>query len=91
MCIISPGGSANLIKDVFDESSAKCLVIWLDVEIATLLLRIGNLATRGIVMNEGESFSDLYERRCANYQKNYDIRLLNSNYEVLLRFLKLWY
>jgi threonine synthase len=89
--VISPGGSANLIKEVFNASSEKCIVIWLNVKIEELLLRLGNLQTRGIVFKKNETFQDLYTERCKSYNSNYDIQIFNGNYTVILEFLKIWY
>ena len=90
-CVISPGGSANLIQEVFEASSESCLVIWINTNIETLLLRLGDLNKRGVVMEENETFNDLFNRRCENYKKNYDIQINNENFTVLLQLLNLWY
>ena len=89
--IISPGGSASLIPEVAEALRAHCLVVWLDVDIDTILMRMGNPVARGVVMKPGQSFSDLFAERTEKYKNNYDIRLSNSNFQLLLSFLKLWY
>jgi threonine synthase len=89
--VISPGGSANLIQDVFDKSKESCLVIWIDTNIDVLLSRLGDLDERGVVMEPGETFENLFERRCINYKKNYDIVINNNNFPILCKFLKYWY
>ena len=89
--VISPGGSANLIKDVFEKSKESCLVIWINVDHDILLERLGDLDERGVVMNPGESFIQLFERRCANYRENYDIAIDNNNFPIMCKFLKHWY
>ena len=89
--VISPGGSANLIQDVFEKSKESCLVIWINVDHDILLERLGDLDERGVVMNPGETFIQLFERRCANYKENYDIVIDNNNFPIMCRFLKHWY
>ena len=42
-------------------------------------------------MEENETFNDLFNRRCENYKKNYDIQINNENFTVLLQLLNLWY
>jgi len=89
--VISPGGSANLIPDVFKKSKESCLVIWINVDIDTLLKRLGKLDERGVVMKPSETFEQLFERRCINYRENYDIVINNDNFPILSKFLKHWY
>ena len=89
--VISPGGSASLIPAVGEAFERSCLVVWLDVDLDTVLMRIGNPEARGVVMKPGQSFSNLFSERSNLYKQSYDVRLTNSNFQLLLSFLKIWY
>lgn len=67
--VIAPGGSA-----VLRELGAKNLkrlgpVIFLDLPCPALERRLGNLATRGVTLEPGQTLQELYEYRRPFYQR----------------------
>ena len=70
--VIAPGGSAVLRE--LGAGSLKRLgpVILLDLPCRALERRLGNLATRGVTLEPGQTLEDLYEYRRPYYQKYAD-------------------
>jgi len=67
--VISPGGSVCYYPKAMEHLSEIAEVIYLKVSYEELLKRIPNMASRGIVFKEGQSFEDLYKERTPLYEK----------------------
>jgi shikimate kinase len=67
--VIATGGSA-----IYSEAGMAALkthgtIVFLDTPLEMLLLRIGDMDTRGMVIDSGETFPDLFARRLPLYRK----------------------
>ena len=70
--IISTGGSAIYYPKAMEHFKQIGKVIYLYASLPCILERIGDFSKRGIVMREGQTMQDLYEERCALYEKYAD-------------------
>lgn len=71
--VISTGGSAVYSDAGMQHLKTQGLVIFLDVSLQELRRRIDNFDTRGIARRPDQSFEELFEERCALYNKYADI------------------
>ena len=71
--IIATGGSAVYSEAAINHLKENGLVVFLDVNIDTLLSRINNFSSRGLAKRADQSFEDLYAERLPLYQKHADI------------------
>lgn len=65
--VISTGGSAVYCAAEMAHFRACAWVVYLEVELATLMVRAGDLYARGVVRRPGQSLADLYDERAALY------------------------
>jgi len=72
--VISTGGSAVYSDSGMMHLKEQGTVIFLDVTLDELRRRIHNFDTRGIARRPDQSFEELFEERCALYNKYSDIR-----------------
>ncbi len=73
--VIATGGSV-----VYSEKAMKHLkdigtVLYLQIDFDTLLSRLRDVKQRGVVLKEGQTISDLFEERCALYEKYADLTI----------------
>ncbi len=73
--VIATGGSV-----VYSEKAMKHLketgkVLYLQIDFDTLLSRLRDVKQRGVVLKEGQTIGDLYEERCALYEKYADLTI----------------
>lgn len=73
--VIATGGSAVYSAAAMAHLAAIGIVVFLDVELATLQARVNNLATRGLVRRPGQSLADLFAEREALYRQAADITI----------------
>lgn len=73
--VISTGGSAVYSDAGMRHLKEQGTVIFLDVTLDELRKRIHNFDTRGIARRPDQSFNELFEERCALYNKYSDIRI----------------
>lgn len=73
--VIATGGSAVYGKDAMSYLKSKGTVIYLKLPIEEITSRIKNIKTRGIVMQNGATISDLYSERLPLYEKYADITI----------------
>ena len=71
--IIATGGSAVYGKEAMEHLKEIGEVVYLKADYATIKKRLGNLKKRGVALKEGQTLKDLYEERCALYEKYADI------------------
>ena len=68
--VIAPGGSVVLEKEAMQYLKKIAIIVYLKIEYSELEQRLGNLTTRGVVLEEGATLKDLYDLRtplCEQY------------------------
>ena len=73
--VIATGGSAVYSERAMAHLKANGLVIYLDVDLATLSARIDNLGTRGLAKRPDQTLADLLHERAALYQRYADLTI----------------
>lgn len=76
--IISTGGSAVYYEKAMEHLKGIGKVVYLKVSLAVLKERLGDFSRRGIAMKPGQTIEDLYNERCALYEKYAD-KTINCN------------
>ena len=71
--VIATGGSVVYGKQAMEHLKKIGKVIYLKVDYDELLKRIDNFSTRGIVIENGKTFRDLYNERTILYEQYADI------------------
>ncbi len=71
--VIATGGSAVYSQAAMEHFKAVGVVVYLRLSFETVQKRLGNFTHRGVVMPEGYTLRDLYDERCALYEKYADI------------------
>ncbi len=78
--VIATGGSVIYSEKAMQHLSALGRIIYLHLDYDTMIKRINNLSTRGVVLKKGETLADMYEERLPLYRKWADVILdCNSN------------
>jgi shikimate kinase len=77
--IIATGGSAAYSEKAMQHLKKNGHVIFLNVRLDELNNRIHNFNTRGIAMNDDQSFQDLFNERFPLYQKYADFMIETSD------------
>lgn len=67
--IISTGGSAVYYPKAMEHFREIGIVIYLYATLDTIVKRLGDFSKRGIALRDGQTIADLYEERCALYEK----------------------
>jgi shikimate kinase len=73
--VIATGGSAVYSDRAMAHLRSDGLIIFLDVELATLELRVHDFSTRGLAKRPGQSFVALFDERLELYTKHADITI----------------
>ena len=71
--VIAPGGSAIYSPKAMEYFRNIGTVIYLKLDYETVAERLGDLAARGVVLDNGQTLSDLYRERIPLYEKYADI------------------
>ena len=71
--VIATGGSAVYSPAAMAHFKEIGTVVYLRLSFETVEKRLGNFTHRGVVMPEGYTLRDLYDERCALYEKYVDI------------------
>jgi shikimate kinase len=71
--VIATGGSAVYSERAMGHLKTDGLVIYLDVDLATLLTRLTDYATRGLAKRPDQDLADLLAERSALYQRYADL------------------
>ena len=71
--IIATGGSAVYGKEAMEHLKEIGEIVYLKADYRTIRKRLGNLERRGVALKKGQTLRDLYEERCALYEKYADI------------------
>lgn len=92
--VISTGGSAVYSEKAMKSLAAHANVVYLRISEQTLIQRIDNFAERGLMIEAGQTLSDLYRDRIELYPKYADLVFDNdasfstSNAESLLKLIE---
>ncbi|MFH2122067.1 MAG: shikimate kinase [Pseudomonadota bacterium] len=73
--VIATGGSAVYGAAGMKHLQRSGLVVFLDVPLPVLEARVGDVASRGLVRGEGQSFAELFAERQPLYRQYADIRI----------------
>ncbi len=68
-CVIATGGSAVYSADSMRHLQSLGPLVYLRLPYDVLRRRVGNMATRGVVMGPGDTFADLYAKRTPLYER----------------------
>ena len=71
--VIATGGSVVYGKEAMQHLKTLGRVVYLKVSKEELKNRIGNFSTRGIAIEKGKTFDDLYEERIPLYEQYADV------------------
>ena len=80
--VIATGGSVVYGKDAMKYLHENGVVVYIRLPYAEIERRLSNLATRGVTLREGQTLYDLYQERIPLYEKEADIVLDASNFEI---------
>ena len=73
--VIATGGSAVYSHQAMTHLKSDGILIFLDVDLATLESRIGDFSTRGIAKRPDQSFDELFDERLVLYTEHADISI----------------
>ena len=71
--VIATGGSAPYSHAAMTHLDSQGIVVFLDVDLATLRRRVHDYATRGLAKRPDQSFTDLFHERFVLYTKYADV------------------
>ncbi len=71
--VVATGGSAVYSEKAMSHLKSLGAVVYLQIALASLKTRLGNLVERGVVMTPDQTLDMLYEERCPFYEKYADI------------------
>ncbi len=73
--VIATGGSAVYSARAMTHLKSEGVLIFLDVDLATLMLRVRDFSTRGLARRPDQSFAALFDERLALYMRHADIAI----------------
>jgi shikimate kinase len=73
--VIATGGSAAYSDKAMNHLKSNGVVVFMDVNIATLKARVSDFSTRGLAKRPEQSFAELFEERLTLYNKYADITI----------------
>ncbi len=73
--VIATGGSAVYSQAAMENLKKDGIIVFLDVDLPTLLSRVSDFATRGLAKRPDQSVADLFAERLALYQKYADVTI----------------
>lgn len=85
--VIATGGSAVYSEKAMKHLHELGIIVFLDVDMATLLSRVSDYETRGLAKRPDQTFSGLFEERLALYQRYADITIAcgSMNHEAVCK------
>lgn len=78
-CVIATGGSVVLSDKAMTHLSKNGIVVFLDLPLTEIKVRLDNITTRGIAMERGDSIEKVYNARLPLYKKYADITVTSYN------------
>ena len=76
--VIATGGSAAYSHAAMDHLKSNGVVVFLNVDLPTLVSRVRDFNTRGLAKRPDQSFADLFQERFMLYKQHADIIMDNS-------------
>lgn len=73
--VIATGGSVVFCEKAMEHLGSIGTIVYLKVPVSALEKRVDNFDTRGIMMKEGSTLSDIYAERAPLYEKYADITI----------------
>lgn len=67
--VVATGGSVVYSETAMTELQRLGRLVYLDLPLAELLVRVRNMDSRGLVIDPGETFADLFARRTPLYRR----------------------
>ncbi len=80
--VIATGGSAVYGQEAMQHLRQIGAVIYLQVDYEVIRKRLRNIRQRGVVLREGQTLRELYEERCALYEKYADLIVREDSGEI---------
>ncbi len=81
--VIATGGSVIYGKEAMLNLKNIGTVVYLKVSKEELISRLGNFETRGVVIEKGKTFDDLYSERVILYEKYADITISSEKIDLI--------
>ena len=81
--VIATGGSVIYGKEAMLNLKNIGAVVYLKVSKEELISRLGNFETRGVVIEKGKTFDDLYYERVVLYEKYADITISSEKIDLI--------
>lgn len=72
-CVIAPGGSVIYGKKAMEHFKQIGLVVYLNQPFEKIKSNVGDLSSRGVAMENGQTLEDLYQERTPLYESYADI------------------
>lgn len=76
--VIATGGSVIYSEKAMEHLRSMGKVVFLNLEYETMVKRIKNITTRGVVLKKGTTLKDMYDERLPLYQKYAD-KIINCD------------
>jgi shikimate kinase len=73
--VIATGGSVIYRSKAMAHLSSTSIIVYLFVDLKTLLTRLSDITSRGVAVEEGKSIEDLYKERTPLYDNYHDIKI----------------
>lgn len=80
--VIATGGSVVYSHIAMEHLKRNGIIIYLKININSIIKRLNNINTRGIVLGKGQTLSDIYNERKCLYEKYADITVECSNLSI---------
>ena len=74
-CVIATGGSAVYGEEAMAKLKENSDIVYLNLPLAEIERRLGDIHTRGVAMKNGTTVAELYDERKSLYEKYADITL----------------
>lgn len=73
--VIATGGSAVYSPKAMEHLSNNSTIVYLAIDLSTLVTRLSNMTSRGVAITPGKSIEDLYKERTPLYDRYCDIKI----------------
>lgn len=80
--VIAPGGSAIYSRKAMEHFKGIGTVVYLKLCYETVAERLGDLAARGVVLDNGQTLYDLYHERTPLYEKYADVTVDTDDLKI---------
>ncbi len=81
-CVVATGGSAVYGEEAMKKLKENGILVYLKLSPADILGRIQNITTRGIVMPQGCTITELYDQRAPLYEQFADLTIDCSSLHI---------